>query len=159
MKHELYKVKIGAEKPWEKIEAVIDSDLNYVAISKRWWDGDGFNYSSPVYRNSKHPLSALAGKCGAIIFGGFGNEKDFIIALPSVLNGKAGDIIKDGWGTIIFNIFGIRGINKAGEEISLDALCSTIALERLLSAITGNVFQKYAETGKVDYESVNELLK
>lgn len=122
-----------------------------------------------IKRNPNHPLSRIAEKLGASIYGGFQDEKNFYIVLPSYKDFVVGDYgYKHGLGKGIF-CFGeyrwensdLDGYVENNEEdkpafYGFHWLRSRGGdLSRLPSPqyndfkVEGNIFKDYAETGKI----------
>jgi hypothetical protein len=110
-------IKVGVEKYWEEVGGFVSGDKETLLIDgkvdflyldalkdalKDTRDSDDdlrkirecFKTAAfyEKKRNYNHPLSELANKLGATVYGSVEDEKDFYLVLPTIKEKKAGDV-------------------------------------------------------------------
>lgn len=112
--------------------------------------------------NLNHPLSFIAEKLEATIYGGFKDEKDFYIVLPTLGGKKSGDVLyskDDCYRKLVYwnkNV-GTLCINREGHCDEDDTLAYFLRNRELDDSDTleGNIIEEYARTGIIE----NDLYK
>lgn len=146
-------IKIGAEKYWEEVEGFVSGDKKTMITSGI--DSLLLNTSITfIKQNPSHPLSELANRLGATIYGGFEDKKDFCLVLPTVEGFKVGDCLNWYHGNYVIG-FSKIGFTRAADEIITErwlAYKSNYTLQ-------GNIFQEYARTGIIENDLYKHFFK
>ncbi len=151
-------IKVGAEKYWKELSGKEGEEDIYISpqLDKILYVA---NYTFDIERNDNHPLSGLANKLGATIYGGFKDEKDFYFITPTVGELKVGDCIitqRKNKGFIAFSQFGftettIYNISNFTRPLTINYSMG--------NAIKGNIFQEYARTGVIENDLYKQFFK
>lgn len=136
-----------------------------------------------LQRNDNLPLSELANRLGATIYGGFEDEKDFYLVLPTVEGLKVGDIfnfvreeteiesflvefgkyqysdccgLMYNYDSILYGFYyTMHCIYGNGEKVSSEYPIDFIKQYK----ITNNIFQEYARTGIIENDLYKQFFK
>jgi hypothetical protein len=183
-------IEVGAEKDWEEVEGFVSGDKESLQLKsynaylfdlaelyseKRFRRGgcEQHDLSFAIQfkeeervkhwlkQNHSHPLSELANKLGAKIYGGFEDEKDFYLLLPTARDLKAGDFSKDfliGFGEYVawrrqYN-YGFYCIQASNKEVMFIAYEKDYVFPK-----KGNIFQEYARTGIIENDLYKQFIK
>ena len=122
--------------------------------------------------NPNHPLSKLAKKLGAVVYGGFEDERDFHLVLPTVEGLKVGDCLKiddlDSLTTYVCygDIFEMTSYTDYPNtemqyfgfgDKTKESLDIGFWIEE--SSNYGNIFQEYARTGIIENDLYKQFFK
>lgn len=173
-------VQVGAERYWEEEKEFLSSDKNSlfiidiiepafdkheIALNKSL-DKNRMEVSGHFYKqNHSHPLSELANKLGAKIYGGFEDEKDFHLLLPTVAGFKIGDCIWFDGGPVCvsaLNIFTM--VNSLPESENLGTGINPVYVDQLFTIVAHeqkelNIFHEYARTGVIENDLYKQFFK
>jgi len=181
-------IKVGAEKYWEEVGGsvsgdketlLIDSKVNFLyldALKDALKDTRDSCYDLKQIRecfktaafyelkfNDNHPLSKLASKLGAKIYGGFEDEGDFYLLLLTIKGLKVGDVID--WGQrgqdlVSFSeiFWKTRRVNHIDKKYNGGAHVNTAYLA-LDKKIINNIFQEYARTRIIENDLYKQFFK
>ena len=125
-----------------------------------------------LQRNDNHSFSILANKLGATIYGGFEDEKDFYLVLPTVEGFKVGDVsIFDFYGKFKYRML-CFGEFEFCEDFHNTPSSSTYGFywkedddyDKLYSwysdqSVSKNIFQEYARTGIIENDLYKQFFK
>lgn len=147
---------VGAEKPYVEALGRVAINLEDIEVKySRTFNGFTTERKKILKRNLSHPLSNLAKKLGAIVYGGFENEKDFHLLMPTIEGLKVGDCNTyiSSYGEEVRHLCKLSSIyveiqNRLGFKLSTDHL-----------KYKGNIFQEYARTGIIENELYKQFFK
>jgi hypothetical protein len=136
-------VQVGAEKYWEEVEGFVRNDKTSLFL----YEGGKPDY---FFKNDNLPLSDIAKRLGAKVYGGFEDEKDFYLVIPRFRALKVGDVLRWVKASIYYLIMKDElGFFKNTESDRITSnWCKYIACMEL----KGNIFQEYARTGIIESE-------
>lgn len=159
-------IKVGAEKYWKEVEGFVSNDLTKLKTPNRQFtkmynsledDYVYVEYNEELNKNTSLPLSPLTEKLGATIYGGFEDEKDFYVVMPTVGDLKVGGVLMLNSIEEIIDLENlltyIQSLKKLHLNIS-DYLLSSKANTKFL-----NIFQEYARTGILENELYKQFFK
>jgi len=151
-------IKVGAEKYWEEVEGFVSGDKKVIITSsmKNLLLNPSISFFN---KNCLHPLSNLANKLGATVYGGFENEEDFYLLLPCCKKLTVGDCFITQFkykGFIGFGEFGFTETKIYNISNSTNPLVAgfEIGLEK-----KGNIFQEYARTRIIENDLYKQFFK
>ncbi len=177
-------IKVGAKKYWEEVGGFVSGDkkelilenikdkiaflkeLNTAFQSKLYipWKADEEYFNDIFKQNPSHPLSELANRLGATIYGGFEDEKDFYLMMPTILSEKFG-ILKVG-DLSIFDSKEWGGDKDNKHYFYFDGNCfqwsggsSRLESDDDWRELGGNIFQEYARTGIIENDLCKQFFK
>lgn len=154
-------IKIGAKKYLQEVGGFVSGDKSKIFL---YFEGKPDFH----FENDNHPLSALANKLGATLYGGFEDERDFYLMMPTVEGFKVGDVnIFDFYGECKYSML-CFGEFEFCEDFHNTPSSSTYGFywkenddyDKLYSwhsdqSVSKNIFQEYARTGIIE----NDLYK
>ena len=109
------RIQVGAEKYWEEVKGFVSGDKKSLFFKIKDYDWNLYRAGKDdfeICENDNHPLSKLANKLGATLYGGFEDEKDFHLMMPTVEGFKVGDYDFDS----ILSIYAFNKYKMYGEE-------------------------------------------
>ena len=195
-------IKVGAKKYWEEVGGFVSGDkkelilenikdkiaflkeLNTAFQSKLYipWKVDEEYFNDIFKQNPSHPLSELANRLGATIYGGFEDEKDFHLMLPTCEGYASGSVITI---TMMENSrdwllgysnedchFTIMWQNSDSHHLSAKSLKEYLEMDKAKKEqqpenyekqkfiqVKGNIFQEYARTGIIENDLYEQFFK
>ena len=176
-------IKIGAEKYWEEVRGRVACDLQDIEVRYlRTFNGVLMERKKILKQNPSHPLSELANRLGATIYGGFEDEKDFHLMLPTCEGYASGSVITI---TMMENSrdwllgysnedchFTIMWQNSDSHHLSAKSLKEYLEMDKAKKEqqpenyekqkfiqVKGNIFQEYARTGIIENDLYKQFFK
>lgn len=145
-------IKVGAENYWEEVEGFVSGDKESLLFDKKKIDDIIIRYAE----NNNHPLFDLANLLGATIYGGFQDENDFYLVMPTIEGLKVGDVKKEF--TLLNDeanrIIVLDGIDfcygyKVDSKYTISSIASNVEYIIKNNILYGddNLFKEYAKTG------------
>ena len=175
MKKAIVHIKIGAEKYWEEVKGFVSGDKKSLFFKIKDYDWNLYRAGKDdfeICENDNHPLSKLANKLGATLYGGFEDEKDFYLMMPTVEGFKVGDVnIFDFYGECKYSML-CFGEFEFCEDFHNTPSSSTYGFywkenddyDKLYSwhsdqSVSKNIFQEYARTGVIENDLYKHFFK
>jgi hypothetical protein len=191
-------VQVGAEKYWEEVGGFISGDKKSLQLksynaflfelaqfySKQKYESGSCQQSAIRYeiqskekeraehwlkQNHSHPLSDLANKLGAKVYGGFEDEKDFYLLLPTLFVKWGDRFYSFKYGDVLFRYVSelyedecpipdkYNRVNFLFCEESYTDIKDDLNVEQY--DFKDNIFHEYARTGIIENDLYKQFFK